>query len=1200
MKHISIRVPWHDNNWNGCVCPKPSCNTFCKVLPKIALTKTESEDQTAGKDWTSLPQPHRPPCAGENGGFMSPNPHTDVFTHVYAKNGGKHSVLKPTPLEIPAYAAFGTPFWYMSLENQEYISEKHPEFRAVEKAPFNSGWLFGEERQKDILNWFRQNVSSDESLCIFYCKNGNPVDDEGRRMIVGLGDVVKVHPLYEYDSTADYTYPLWEIIFEHSIRPDLGKSKGFLIPYRQYLDLDEETIREKTGLSKDEALDEIKITLDKLGDSDRILNELSYVCEFVSNHSMLAILQAARASVEAVIRHRLVGGDWHLQLKWIDAGIAKVKSMITPFPSFAEALKAIGTNYPYLIEQDLRKAGCGKKDNPWIFYEKLLSGEIVIPGAVYTAELPHYRKTWDYHSHEAKEALMLLSRFEIPWDLIKYYIQSPDHYTRIIHNPYIISEKSAQDFDHRVTTRTIDLGVFADPDIQGLNLPQSPSLVESVIDERRLRSLAVGRLCSALDEGDTLISISEMEEYLTQTLSDQNARLPMGVLLTDKSFFSSEIVYIPEEAPRALQLKEYCKMEEKLRSVLLRRAAKSVKKPVDEDWETIAASDPNYNPRDEKSSRATRQQIQALKMMASKRLSVLTGGAGTGKTTVVRSFLSSTQIQSEGVLLLAPTGKARVRLGNMAKGIEARTVAQFLTKQGCFDFNLMMPRVNGNVTPYAGARNIIIDECSMLTTRDLYVLVTALDLTQINRIILIGDPYQLPPIGAGRPFSDLCNHLLKEGQDDKLRNAITSLRTVVRTIVSGESDVLTLASWFGGDKPKKDADEIFDKIEARNLHNDLRVYYWENEDDLADKLKHALCREMNCSPGEVGEKLRHRMGLNDIDALAQTPENLERFQILTPVLNPVWGSYQLNDFLQQWLGNRAGKNFMQFSTQNIYQCDKIIQLRNEKKESYPSRKKLQLSNGQIGFVKYLKPPFANIAYAGIPNETFGFKNVKGEDADTPIELAYAITIHKSQGSDFDTVLVVLPKSGRILSRELIYTALTRAKSKVILLVQDNIHWLREYSKPQYSTLAKRNSNLFEYSVRGQRTAIPFVEGLIHRTKPDSSGKTLFVRSKSEVIIANELVSAGIKFDYEKLIEEDGRRCIPDFTFGTADGDTIIWEHLGMLGVPEYRASWEKKLGFYKQMGYKEGENLFTTADHDNGSIDSAEVLQVISTIKELI
>lgn len=233
---------------------------------------------------------------------------------------------------------------------------------------------------------------------------------------------------------------------------------------------------------------------------------------------------------------------------------------------------------------------------------------------------------------------------------------------------------------------------------------------------------------------------------------------------------------------------------------------------------------------------------------------------------------------------------------------------------------------------------------------------------------------------------------------------------------------------------------------------------------------------------------------------------------------------------------------------------------------------------------------------GYPNKRFSYYSSKSDEADNTIDLAYAITIHKSQGSDFDTVLVVLPKSGRILSRELIYTALTRARKKLILLIQDNISWLIEYTKPQMSVLAKRNTNLFSTSVREDISNIPYVEGLIHTTlKPG-----LIVRSKSEVIIANILYERGIDFEYERMIEDNGRRCIPDFTFEDASGDTILWEHLGMLDNPAYKESWEKKRDFYKSIGYIEGVNLFTTVDHENGSIDSTEIAAIVDKLEDLI
>ena len=1196
MKHISIRVPWHDSNWNGHVCKNPACNTFCKVLPRISMSRDIADCLHASEDWSLLPQHERPVCASENGGFMNQHSYKREFKHVYAGKGGRHDVLKPTTIEIPAYSALAIPFRYMSLDSQSWLSDRHPEFHDVEKSPFNSPWLYGAERQLDILKWFRGNIEANESICVFYCKNGNPVDDEGRRMIVGMGEVTSVASIKLYDTEADYTYPLWEMVVQHSIRQELQDSKGFLLPYNQYLELDEDSIQKKTGLTKEEALDEIKISLDKLGNTERIFNELSYGCEFISNQSMLIILENARRALEAVMKHGLVGGDWQLQLRWINDSIAKVKSSISPFPSFAECLKAIGVNYSYLIERDILTAGCGKKDNPWRYYNDLMAGKLPVPNTVYFSELPAYKKSWEYRSDEGKRVLELLSRFELDADIIGQYANNAETYEKLLTNPYIISEKCAQDYDNRVNTQTIDFGVIPDVDIQGENIPTAPFAVRTLIDERRLRSMTVERLCSALDDGDTLLSIAELEQYVSDTLSDANSLLPNDYFLTVRGFFSDELVYLPDDNPKALQLKEYAKMERWLSKRLLARAKSSVRNKLNVDWETRAMSSSHYDKNNENSREATRQQIEALEMMTDRKLSVLTGGAGTGKTTVVETFLSCSQIKNEGVLLLAPTGKARVRLGKMGKGVEAQTVAQFLVRQGFFDWDRMLAIDNPNGRQYANAANVIIDECSMLTTRDLYILLKALDLAKINRLILIGDPCQLPPIGAGRPFADLCYRLQNKDTVPVLNSAITSLETVVRTITTGESDILTLASWFSSKKPKKGADEIFNKMATGDLNGDLQVMTWTGESDLEKCLMEALCIELGCTEDNLSAVLQHRLGIDSIKSLAANPNTIESVQVLTPVLNPIWGSLHLNECVQKWIGT-YDKEFIQFSTQKIYPKDKIMQLKNEKVEAYPSHQKYQLSNGQIGFVRSIYKGYANLIYAGIPNESFGKRGVSGEDSETPIELAYSITIHKSQGSDFNTVVLVLPKSGRILTRELIYTALTRAKKKLIILIQDNVYWLWEKTKPQASILAQRNSNMFEQLVaRENKSSIPYVEGLIHRTK----NPNLMVRSKSEVIIANELISAGIKFKYEEMFNRDGHQCLPDFTFVDLSDEIIIWEHLGMLTVPEYKTSWEKKLKFYNSIGFIEGENLFTTHDHENGSIDTTEIMKVIDKIKNLV
>ena len=911
---------------------------------------------------------------------------------------------------------------------------------------------------------------------------------------------------------------------------------------------------------------------------------------------MLIILENARRALEAVMKHGLVGGDWQLQLRWINDSIAKVKSSISPFPSFAECLKAIGVNYSYLIERDILTAGCGKKDNPWRYYNDLMAGKLPVPNTVYFSELPAYKKSWEYRSDEGKRVLELLSRFELDADIIGQYANNAETYEKLLTNPYIISEKCAQDYDNRVNTQTIDFGVIPDVDIQGENIPTAPFAVRTLIDERRLRSMTVERLCSALDDGDTLLSIAELGQYVSDTLSDTNSLLPNDYFLTVRGFFSDELVYLPDDNPKALQLKEYAEMERWLSKRLLARAKSSVRNKLNVDWETRAMSSSHYDKNNENSREATRQQIEALEMMTDRKLSVLTGGAGTGKTTVVETFLSCSQIKNEGVLLLAPTGKARVRLGKMGKGVEAQTIAQFLVRQGFFDWDRMLAIDNPNGRQYANAANVIIDECSMLTTRDLYILLKALDLAKINRLILIGDPCQLPPIGAGRPFADLCYRLQNKDTVPVLNSAITSLETVVRTITTGESDILTLASWFSSKKPKKGADEIFNKMATGDLNGDLQVMTWTDESDLEKCLMEALCIELGCTEDNLSAVLQHRLGIDSIKSLAANPNTIESVQVLTPVLNPIWGSLHLNECVQKWIGT-YDKEFIQFSTQKIYPKDKIMQLKNEKVEAYPSHQKYQLSNGQIGFVRSIYKGYANLIYAGIPNESFGKRGVSGEDSETPIELAYSITIHKSQGSDFNTVVLVLPKFGRILTRELIYTALTRAKKKLILLIQDNVYWLWEKTKPQASILAQRNSNMFEQLVaRENKSSIPYVEGLIHRTK----NPNLMVRSKSEVIIANELISADIKFKYEEMFNRDGHQCLPDFTFVDLSDEIIIWEHLGMLTVPEYKTSWEKKLKFYNSIGFIEGENLFTTHDHENGSIDTTEIMKVIDKIKNLV
>lgn len=203
-------------------------------------------------------------------------------------------------------------------------------------------------------------------------------------------------------------------------------------------------------------------------------------------------------------------------------------------------------------------------------------------------------------------------------------------------------------------------------------------------------------------------------------------------------------------------------------------------------------------------------------------------------------------------------------------------------------------------------------------------------------------------------------------------------------------------------------------------------------------------------------------------------------------------------------------------------------------------------------------------------------------------------------------MVVLGKGERgSLSRELLYTALTRHQERMVILHQGPITEYRRYSGDEYSEIARRMTNLFidprpcEITVGTKQLFLE--DNLIHRTERGD-----LVRSKSEVVIADKLYGRGVQdYSYEQpLILPDGHVRYPDFTITDhARGVTFYWEHLGLLNDPVYRARWTKKLEEYRAAGIKHyeegggpGGTLIETHDDQKGGIDSAEMGRIIDRV----
>lgn len=276
--------------------------------------------------------------------------------------------------------------------------------------------------------------------------------------------------------------------------------------------------------------------------------------------------------------------------------------------------------------------------------------------------------------------------------------------------------------------------------------------------------------------------------------------------------------------------------------------------------------------------------------------------------------------------------------------------------------------------------------------------------------------------------------------------------------------------------------------------------------------------------------------------------------------------------------------------------DKVILTRNGNTDGWEHGPiKEYLANGEVGVMAFKKNKrFLNACFTGRDGQRFAyFASQFPTGGGGPLELAYALTVHKAQGSDFGTVFVVIPQQSRLMSRELLYTALTRSRTRLVLLLEGtDASFLYELTKPECSDTARRNTNLFSPGIRDDADDIPYAEHLVHRT---SRGE--LVRSKSELAIANHLYSVGLDYKYERELPGtvDHHKLRPDFSFVDDAGDIILWEHLGMLDRPEYAEGWAWKRAWYARNGYEEGKNLFTTSEI--GGLDMRDVERAAEAVR---
>lgn len=515
-------------------------------------------------------------------------------------------------------------------------------------------------------------------------------------------------------------------------------------------------------------------------------------------------------------------------------------------------------------------------------------------------------------------------------------------------------------------------------------------------NSKRIKSGIKYALIQITYNGHCCTLLENLEEYVSTLLGVTKEEIENNIINLKAS---GEIVLEEREnGEEWVYLESFYKTEEQIAERIIKlEESKNVKKIKNIDDELCKIKQFSDIELSDK-------QKEAIKAVNNNNVTIITGGPGTGKTTIIKSIIELYEIKGKKVVLSAPTGRAAKRMTETT-GKEASTLHRLLEIGKINEDDVYKNSSDYQGTPI-DADVIIVDEVSMV---DMFLMNYLLKCIYIgSKLVLVGDVDQLASVGPGSILKDLIeSERIKTIKLDKIFRQAAKSKIIVNAhrVNSGRG-------FLSKEETEEDSKQDFFFIKQAN-----------QEKILSEVL--SLCTG----------RLQNFGNYNFIDDI----------QILTPTKKGVLGTKELNIYLQQAVNPPDDKKNERKSGSITYRVgDRIMQIKNNYDiywEKYGSKEETGTGvfNGEIGTIIKINNVDKNIEILFDDNKVAWYQFTELEQ----IEHSYAVTIHKAQGSEFNVVIMCIPRAApMLLTRNLLYTGITRAKEMLIIIGgEDTINFM---------------------------------------------------------------------------------------------------------------------------------------------------------------